>query len=111
MSELDIDAFEQTYRELESSLAELNVGEAIRQLAELPREDARWDNVVNHELLRVVQLHATHYHAAQGPVQTIRIGRNPLSISTDRDLMMATIGFMQGATFIAAALREQGRLK
>lgn len=108
MSELDLDpnVFERTFRELEKSLGDLQVGEAIRRLAEL--QDARWDNIVNAELLRVVQLHAAHYSHHQGPVQTIRIGRNPVSVSTDRDLMMAAIGFMQGATFIVAARQAKG---
>jgi hypothetical protein len=107
---IDPSAFEHRYRDLEASLGDLNMGEAIRTLAELPIGDEGWDRVISAELLRVVQLHATHYSAYESEIKTIRIGRNPVSVSTDRDLMMAQIGFVQGATFVVAALRERGRL-
>jgi hypothetical protein len=62
-------------------------------------------------VLRAVQLHAEHYaDALKGKPTTIVVGRNPLTISDDRDRGMATIGFLLGATFVVAALEEQGHL-
>lgn len=104
---MDINAFENRYRELEAELGQFNVGEAIRHLAGL--DNGRWDNVIQAEVRRVVQLHAAHYAQFQEG-NTIVIGRNPLRISDSRDELMATIGFVQGATFVVAALTEQGRL-
>ena len=110
MSEIDIEAFEERYRQLEAELGKFNLGQSVRLLAGLGVDDERWDRVIEHEVRRVVQLHADHYAQFQKG-QTIVIGRNPLRISDQRDELMATIGFMQGATFLFAALQEQGRLK
>jgi hypothetical protein len=104
----DISSFEERYRQLEAELGDGSVGAAIRRLAGLG-DDEKWDNVVAHELRRVVQLHADHYSQFQKG-ETIVIGRNPLRISDARDELMATIGFVQGATFVVAALQEQGKL-
>jgi hypothetical protein len=106
----DIEAFEQSYRALENSLGDYNVGQAIRLLSGIDPADDRWDTVIEHEVRRVVQLHAAHYTQFQKG-NTIVIGRNPVAISDSRDELMATIGFVQGATFVIAALHEQGRLK
>jgi hypothetical protein len=57
----DIEAFEQSYRALENSLGDYNVGQAIRLLSGIDPADDRWDTVIEHEVRRVVQLHAAHY--------------------------------------------------
>lgn len=106
----DIEAFEQRYRALENELGNFNVGQAIRFLCGLQPGDERWDNVISHEVRRVVQLHAQHYSQFQKG-NTIVVGRNPLAISDSRDELMATIGFVQGATFVLAALQTQDRVK
>jgi hypothetical protein len=107
----DINSFEERYRQLEAELGEGSVGEAVRRLAGL-EGDEKWDNVVAYEVRRVVQLHADHYSQFEkDQPATVVIGRNPLRISDQRDELMATIGFVQGATFVVAALQEQGKLK
>jgi hypothetical protein len=106
----DVDEIERRYKQLESELGNFNLGQAIRFLAGLQAGDERWDAVIQHEVRRVVQLHAEHYAAFQKG-NTVIIGRNPLRISDSRDELMATIGFMQGATFVVAALQAQGRLE
>jgi hypothetical protein len=106
---IDIEAFEKLYRQLESELGNFSVGQAIRFLSDMQPGDERWDGVIAHEVRRVVQLHASHYAQFQEG-NTIVIGRNPLAISDSRDELMATIGFMQGATFVRAALQAQGKL-
>lgn len=109
MSEFDVAAFEERYRQLEVELGAFNVGQAVRVLAGLPLGAEGWDNVLQAEIRRCVDLYKLHYRGAEGPT-TIRVGRNPLSVTTSHDELMATIGFVQGATFVVAALQEQGRL-
>lgn len=106
---IDIDAFEKLYRQLEAELGQFNVGQAIRFLSDTQTADKGLDNVIAHEVRRVVQLHSSHYARFQKG-NTIVIGRNPLAISDSRDELMATIGFVQGATFVRAALQAQGKL-
>lgn len=107
---MDLDAFEKRYRQLENRLGEFSVGEAVRMLAELPLDDTGWDNVITSEVRRCVDLYKLHYKDVEAP-PTVTVSRRPLQISHSHDELMATIGFVQGATFVVAALREQGLLK
>lgn len=108
MSEIDVGAFERRYTQLQKDLGGYNVGEAVRLLAQLPVTDERWDHVFNAEFERCLKLYEEHYAEYDRPV-TIAIGGG--KIWSSRELAMVTIGFVQGATFVVASLREQGLIE
>jgi hypothetical protein len=105
--ELDLQAFESRYRELEAKAGAFTVGEAIRWLAGLPMEQVGWDNVITNEVRRCVALYERHYKNHEGPA-VITVGRRPLQISHSHDELNATIGFVQGVTFAVALLEQRG---
>jgi hypothetical protein len=107
MTDLDLAAFEQRYRQLEADAGAFNVGEAVRWLLGLPVDEEGWDNVLTSEIRRCVDLYERHYKNFEGPT-VISIGRRPLQISTSHDELTATIGFVQGVTFAIALLEQRG---
>lgn len=106
MTGIDPQAFEARYQRLQEEMDGYNVGEAIRILAQLPVTDERWDNVLAVEIDRCLALFQEHYAEYTNPV-VIALSKGG-QIQSSREQMIAAIGFLQGATFVVAALQEQG---
>lgn len=98
-------ALEERYAALQAELGAFNLGESIRLLAQIPVTDESWDAVFDVEIDRCLKLYAEHYAEFDKPV-TIAVGGG--QIKSSREKMIAAIGFLQGATFLLAALQEQG---